>query len=65
MLNNATGKEMTVEEYKAFMYNPANEGNCEECPENRGFEEGASRIVGPCGQQNCWVYCHCKSCEDG
>lgn len=28
--------------------------DCNECKMNIGIEEGASRIVGPCGQQHCW-----------
>ena len=43
------------EEYIKFMHNPKNEGNCAECPEN---ENRAGRL--PCGQQNCWVACHCN-----
>lgn len=29
--------------------------NCVGCPYNIGIENSASRIAGPCGQQNCWV----------
>lgn len=57
MFNEATGKEITVEEYKQFMYNKDNAFNCSECPENRGFDNCSN----PCGQQNCWVHCHCNS----
>ena len=49
---------MTAEERRAYikwMCNPKNELNCSECPENNG-EKGKL----PCGQQNCWVTCHCK-----
>ena len=50
--------EMPYPEYlwafKKFMYDIENEFNCEECPENRGH-----RGRWPCGQQNCWVTCHC------
>ena len=54
--------EMTTKDYKAYykawMYTPENEGNCAECPENRGFGDwGGNR---PCGQQNCWVTAHCS-----
>ena len=38
-----------------FLYNPDNEDNCEECPENIGMDGRR-----PCGQQNCWVDCHCR-----
>ena len=41
-----------------FLYNADNIGNCEECPYNDGHERGAAYIVGPCGQQNCWVSVH-------
>lgn len=57
---NISGKSFTRDEYRQFMFNKDNEYNCDVCPENRGFEEGASRIAGPCGQQNCWVTCHCR-----
>lgn len=33
------------------------EYNCENCPENRG-DFPHDKL--PCGQQNCWVTCHCK-----
>lgn len=49
-----TEHENYVKEYKKFMSNIENEYNCEECPENNGF-----RGKLPCGQQNCWVTCHC------
>lgn len=45
------------EEYIEFMYNYKNEYNCENCPENRG-DFPHDKL--PCGQQNCWVTCHCK-----
>lgn len=44
-----------IEDYKEFMYNPENSHNCSECPENEGMD---SRL--PCGQQHCWVDCHCE-----
>lgn len=50
------GKEYTMEEYRSFMCNKENMHNCKECPEN--MEMGNSQY--PCGQQNCWVTCHCK-----
>lgn len=46
---------MTAEEYIAWMYNPANIRQCVDCPENRGESWNCL----PCGQQNCWVTCHC------
>ena len=40
----------------AYMCNPDNSYNCNECPEREsGNGEGS-----PCGQQNCWVNVHCK-----
>ncbi|MFR4412643.1 hypothetical protein [Anaerobutyricum hallii] len=51
---------MTAEErnkYIEFMYDYKNEYNCENCPENRG-DFPHDKL--PCGQQNCWVTCHCK-----
>lgn len=40
-------------EYLDFMWDPENEFNCSQCPENRRELRGL-----PCGQQNCWVTCH-------
>ena len=45
-----------VNKYTEFMYNPSNEYNCSECPENLDLYDCGN----PCGQQNCWVTCHCK-----
>lgn len=56
---NVNGQTFTVDQYRQFMCNKDNAFNCEACPENSGFEGGASRIAGPCGQQNCWVNCTC------
>lgn len=53
---------MTNAEYLNFMYNPDNEFNCVECPENRGMDDWQDRL--PCGQWNCWVTCHCRQSED-
>ena len=44
-------------EYIEFMYNPSNSMNCAECPENRNADSWGGNL--PCGQQNCWVDCHC------
>lgn len=44
--------------YVEFMYNPENEFNCDECPENKDFDDWEGKY--PCGQQNCWVTCHCR-----
>ena len=35
-----------------------NEYNCDECPENKDFDDWEGKY--PCGQQNCWVTCHCR-----
>lgn len=48
--------EREIKEYKEFMSNICNEYNCNECPQNRGDNNGL-----PCGQQNCWVTCHCRT----
>lgn len=56
---------MTAEErnnYVEFMYNPENEHNCNECPENKGFDSWEGKL--PCGQQNCWVTCHIRTLEE-
>lgn len=47
-----------IKNYIDFMCNPENERNCSECPENNDFDNWQNRL--PCGQQNCWVTCHCK-----
>ena len=44
-------------EYIKFMYNPSNSHNCYECPENINSDSWQGKL--PCGQQNCWVDCHC------
>lgn len=49
---------MTDQEYRDFMWNPENVGNCAECPENHGDQRDPRH---PCGQQNCWVVCHIKA----
>ena len=61
---NAEGMEFTVQEGLNFLYNADNIGNCEECPYNDGYERGAAYIVGPCGQQNCWVSVHVNNYEE-
>ena len=54
MKENGVAKEAA---YIEFMYNPANSRNCANCPENRSFDSWGGNL--PCGQQNCWVDCHC------
>ena len=52
---------MTAEErekYIRFMYDPNNEYCCDDCPENREFDDWEGKL--PCGQQCCWVTCHCQ-----
>ena len=51
-------REKELQEYRKFMCNIENEYNCSKCPENRHFNNSL-----PCGQQNCWVTCHCKKGE--
>lgn len=46
------------EKYLDFMYNKDNRMKCNSCPENRGIHNVDS--IGGCGQQNCWVTCHCR-----
>ena len=53
------GKEWTLDMYRSWMCDEHNSHNCDECPEN---ENRSSRL--PCGQQNCWVDCHCRGGED-
>ena len=52
---------LDVEEYKKFMNDPNNSHNCAACPENREFSDWEGKL--PCGQQNCWVDCHCRRKE--
>lgn len=52
---NQFGEEFSQKKYKEFMYCKENEYNCHCCPENTGMQGSH-----PCGQQNCWVMCHCK-----
>lgn len=47
-----------IREYIAFMNDPANIHKCHSCPANRNIESFDAYL--PCGQQNCWVVCHCK-----
>lgn len=46
-----------VEAHKAFLYNPDNVYNCTECYANIGNRNSNTL---PCGQQHCWVSCHCN-----
>ena len=48
-----------IEEYIDFMCDPKNAYNCDKCPENSGFDGWGGKL--PCGQQNCWVDCHCRN----
>ena len=50
--------EKYKEELCEFLYTPENEGQCDECPENRDMA-GNGQL--PCGQYHCWVTCHCSS----
>ena len=51
---------MNKKEYMDFMFNKDNEFNCDSCPENRGHDGNGFDYRLPCGQQNCWVTCHCN-----
>lgn len=51
-----------MSEYVDFMFDKKNEFNCENCPENQGFDDWEGKL--PCGQQNCWVSCHCRYSEE-
>lgn len=53
---------MSKEEYIEFMYNPKNQKNCDECPENSNFK-GVNQL--PCGQYHCWVTCHVQQANRG
>ena len=44
-----------LNEYRAWMYTPANAFKCAECPER----DDRHRRGYPCGQQNCWVEVTC------
>ena len=55
---------MDKQEYINFMCNPDNIMNCENCPENEGYDSGGFGNIHPCGQFNCWVVMHCCR-EDG
>ena len=70
-MNNATNTKLTPQEwdelydkdretwkclYLDFMYNRKNITNCENCPENDGYDCNGHK----CGQQCCWVAIHTK-----
>lgn len=50
-----------IKKYMDFMYHRENHFLCDECPENRGFDNWQDRQ--PCGQWRCWVDAHCDSKE--
>lgn len=50
---------MTRDEYIKWMCNPANSHQCDGYPNNREVENYSPDYKLPCGQQNCWVDCHC------
>ena len=45
--------------FEEFMYNRDNMYNCKNCPYGDDGYSGPG-IVGPCGQQHCWVWAHCR-----
>ena len=59
---NANGISFTREEANDFTNGKGYHGKdgCYYCPYNSGHEQGASRIAGPCGQQNCWIDINCE-----
>lgn len=54
--------EQERREYIHFMCDPANSHNCAECPDNLHEAQWPESTL-PCGQQNCWVDCHCRKEE--
>lgn len=58
MDESAVSADEQEQSYIRWMYDPDNEGRCESCPENHGFDSWGGNL--PCGQQNCWVTCHCS-----
>lgn len=48
--------EQERKEYIEFMNDAENICNCADCPENNEMDNSKY----PCGQQNCWVACHCQ-----
>lgn len=55
-------EKVNHELYIKFMCNPENSHNCFDCPENQNFDSWEGKL--PCGQQNCWVDCHCNREEE-
>jgi hypothetical protein len=52
-----------VTKYREFMHNRGNMYKCTECP-HEGDGYSGPGIVGPCGQQHCWVKVHCDDLQD-
>lgn len=59
---NAWANESKIKAYREFMDNPDNIRNCDECPEK--MERPSWEMPLPCGQQHCWVECHCRVSDD-
>ncbi len=59
---NSCGIPFTREEALAFINGKGYHGHhgCRFCPHNRGHEQVASRIAGPCGHQVCCVALNCE-----
>ena len=53
--------EQELKDYRNFMYDENNIGNCDNCPENVGRYNHEYIRQYPCGQQHCWVEEYCKS----
>lgn len=60
MIKLTSEEARAIKKYCDFMYNPDNEFNCTDCPENAGKYDNRY----PCGQQNCLVSCHCRIDRD-
>jgi hypothetical protein len=58
---NINGKSFLRIDCLKFMFNPENIYNCDDCPENRGFDGWENKK--PCGQQVCWVISHCRDMD--
>ena len=57
-----TGDKEYRKAYIEWMYDARNEFCCADCPHaNDGMDKNRGDfVVGPCGQQHCWVTCHCN-----
>lgn len=49
-------KQMSISTMNNFLYRCGSDMHTES-PENKDFDDWEGKY--PCGQQNCWVTCHC------